>query len=128
MANILKEKYLRHLDIWTVTLKNIVSLLWKSLLGTRDLVDKGARWRVGDDKTIRIWEHRWLPTPHTYKVQTPILVLPAQATFSKLVKFLGEGQVWNAKIIKELFWEMKAKDILGIPLSNFGQEDNFSGA
>lgn len=68
VANILKEKYLRYWDIWSVRVKNLVSLLWKSLLGTRDLVDKGARWRVGDSKTIRIWEHRWLPTPRTYKV------------------------------------------------------------
>ena len=38
------------------------SFAWKSILWARHLIEKGARWRVGDGKSIRIFQDAWLPT------------------------------------------------------------------
>ena len=33
------------------------SYAWRSILG-RNVIQRGARWRVGDGKSINIWQHR----------------------------------------------------------------------
>ena len=38
------------------------SFAWKSILWERHLIEKGARWRVGDGQSIRIFQDAWLPT------------------------------------------------------------------
>lgn len=38
------------------------SYAWRSILKGRDLILKGALWRVGDGKQIKIWRDNWLPT------------------------------------------------------------------
>ena len=34
---------------------------WKSILKGRDVILKGALWRIGDGKRVRIWGDNWLP-------------------------------------------------------------------
>ena len=34
---------------------------WRNLLMGRNVLQKGARWRVGNGRTIKIWQHRWIP-------------------------------------------------------------------
>ena len=38
------------------------SYAWRSILHGRDVILKGALWRVGDGKQIKIWGDNWLPT------------------------------------------------------------------
>ena len=37
------------------------SYAWKSILKGRDVILKGALWRIGDGKRVRIWGDNWLP-------------------------------------------------------------------
>ena len=37
------------------------SYAWKSILQGRDVILDGACWRVGNEKSIKIWQHHWLP-------------------------------------------------------------------
>ena len=36
---------------------------WKSILKGREVIKKGAQWRVGNGKNILIYQDRWLPDP-----------------------------------------------------------------
>jgi hypothetical protein len=36
------------------------SYAWQSIIKARDVIQKGAVWRVGDGRSIRIWNQRWL--------------------------------------------------------------------
>ena len=38
----------------------------------RKLLQEGMSWRVGDGKSIKIWHDRWLPSPTTYAIQSPV--------------------------------------------------------
>ena len=41
------------------------SYAWKSILIGRDVIQRGASWKVGDEKKkIRIWQVHWLPKKH----------------------------------------------------------------
>ena len=50
-----------------------VSYAWKSILKGRDVISRGAVWRVGDGKQIRIWGDNWLPLKNKAKVTSPVL-------------------------------------------------------
>lgn len=37
----------------------------------REVIQKGAIWRVGDGASIKVWDHRWLPDMSNSKVLSP---------------------------------------------------------
>ena len=39
------------------------SFAWKSILKGREVIQKGAKWRVGNGENILIYQDRWLPAP-----------------------------------------------------------------
>lgn len=45
--------------------KNILqgSHLWK--------YNWGLKWNIGNGKKVKVWKHRWLPTPESFKVVSP---------------------------------------------------------
>ena len=47
------------------------SYAWRSILQVRDVIDKGAIWRVGNRESIDIWNHWWLPDPTHSKIISP---------------------------------------------------------
>ena len=49
------------------------SYAWKSILKGRDVISRGALWRVGDGKQIRIWGDNWLPIKNNAKITSPVL-------------------------------------------------------
>ncbi len=45
----------------------------------------GLRWKVGSDEKIKVWHDKWLPSPSTYKVISPIKSLEDGATVDQLI-------------------------------------------
>ena len=45
-----------------------LSYAWRSIWQSLEVIRRGVRWRVGNGKSIHIWEDWWLPTPSTHKV------------------------------------------------------------
>ncbi|MCI24538.1 F-box protein, partial [Trifolium medium] len=48
------------------------SYAWRSILSAKDVLDKGARWRVGNGASIKIWKDKWLPNQAGFKVWSPV--------------------------------------------------------
>lgn len=44
------------------------SILWQSLLWGRELVKRGAQWRVGDERTILVKKDHWLPRTSSFRL------------------------------------------------------------
>jgi len=44
---------------------------WRSILQAREVIEKGAIWRVGNGQLIDVWQHRWLPEPNNNKIISP---------------------------------------------------------
>ena len=40
------------------------SYAWKSILHCRDVIKRGACWRIGNGRDVQIWQHTWLPRKH----------------------------------------------------------------
>lgn len=121
VATIFKEKYCKNENIMSIKAKGHKSLVWKSILAARDLIERGLRWRVGDGKKIKIWEDRWLPSRGSFKIQSPNKILPRSAIVKDLIQ--DADPVWKVELINLIFWEEEAKIILGIPLVSAHLED-----
>ena len=50
------------------------SYAWQSILKGRDVLLKGARWRVGSGESISVWLDAWLPSLEHPRIQSPIVV------------------------------------------------------
>ncbi|XP_075507646.1 putative mitochondrial protein AtMg00310 [Primulina tabacum] len=62
VARVLKARYFRHQNIIDAGLGSNPSYLWRSLLWSRPLLDKGLCWHVGDGAKIAVKGDRWIPS------------------------------------------------------------------
>jgi hypothetical protein len=69
VARVFKEKYYPHASFQNSVLGNRPSYAWRSVHASQSLLQAGMMWRVGDGRSIKIWEDRWIPSPSTYSIQ-----------------------------------------------------------
>ena len=96
------------------------SFAWKSILNAREVIGKGARWRVGDGSSINIWNHRWLDFTGGGKIVSPKLN-PSLSTVNDL--FIPGTKAWNKELIEQNFLPWEAERIQSIPVSHFPMDD-----
>lgn len=73
----------------------------------------GLIWRVEDGASIKIWGDKWLLTPTSYAVQSPVRVLDREARVKKLID--EEINCWKVSLIKEIFNEEEVSSICSLP-------------
>ena len=72
-------------------------------------------WRVGNGKSIKIWQHHWLPQKHLTKVLSLMVETMEKATVDCLI---DEGtRTWNVEMVDEIFAPQEAKEIKNIHLA-----------
>ncbi|KAK9983282.1 hypothetical protein SO802_032807 [Lithocarpus litseifolius] len=86
----------------------------------RDVISNGARWRIGDGKDIRIWQHRWIASSGSGKVLSPRL---DQSLDVVQDLFIPGTKTWDSEIIDRLFLPWEAESIKSIPLSDHQHSD-----
>ncbi|KAK7287076.1 hypothetical protein RIF29_00094 [Crotalaria pallida] len=62
MACTLKAKYFRRCPVLVAKKNQRASYTWSSIFNSKDIIEVGSIWKVGDGKQIHIWEHKWIPT------------------------------------------------------------------
>lgn len=68
VARVLKENYFKDVGVMEASIKRNASYMWKSILAAKELVKEGSRWKVGSEKTIKIWGDKWLTSPLTFEL------------------------------------------------------------
>ena len=101
-------------------LKN-ASWIWQGLMGTRSLIDKGLIRRIGNGRSISIWEHNWIPGATTGKSTSS---KPLNCDL-KMVNELICHKRWNRNITFRIFNNNDAERILNIPPSLSGRVDSY---
>lgn len=77
-------------------------------------MEKGLGWRVGDGRSISIWNDSWLlGFGQSQHVHSPMTTMAYWA--SDLI--LSDSARWDSTLVRTLFIEPKANCILSIPLS-----------
>jgi hypothetical protein len=100
---VLKAKYFPNETFMNAKVPNNASFTWRSIMWAQQVIEKGTRWRVGDGEDIQIWKDRWLPSPTTFKVITPVPGLLGDARVSELIT--QDPICWNIPLIDSLFME-----------------------
>ena len=90
------------------------SFAWRSILQARDVINKGAVWRVGNGESIKIWEHKWL-----LELSNSFVVSPRFDIEVSFVKdlFVASRRVWDLGLVHRLFLPWEAKLIQRILVS-----------
>ena len=102
-GKVLKEKYFQNSSFLESNLERIPSYAWCNIWNGKSILMEGMIWQVGDGKTIRIWEDRWIPSTSTNRIQSPNFSFPSNAWVDELIDY-GK-RWWNVQILQELFSE-----------------------
>ena len=78
-------------------------------------VKQGLWWRIGNGEHVRVWGDKWLPTPSTYKVNSPRMFMHGQTMASELID--KENASWKTEVVDAMFLPHEAEVIKNIPLS-----------
>jgi hypothetical protein len=112
---IMKAKYFFNCTILEAKLGSRPSLAGRSILASKDLIQNGVIWRIGNGNDVRIWGEKWLLTPSSFSVQTPRSAHSENMKLSDLIDM--EERQWNRPLISSLFLPEEAAAIFNIPLS-----------
>ena len=93
----------------------------KSILKARKVIQLGARWRIGDGSSVKIFKDSWLPNVHSGRVLSPVFVLSEDATVDRLLD--SKSQWWNTNLVDTIFIPSEAQKIKSIPVCHFAQKD-----
>lgn len=98
VAQVLKAKYYPRAYFLESDLGSHPSFAWRSIWKAKELLQEGLVWRVGDGTSINIWGERWIPSPTTYSIQSPVRILPSNAKVSSLIEW--EKRCWNVPLLQ----------------------------
>lgn len=84
-------------------------------MAAKDIVEKGARWVIGNRKRVHIWDDRWIPTPDSFKVVSPRSPSNERVMISSLID--KDRRSWDVAKVNNTFLPFEAQVILGIPIS-----------
>jgi len=111
---ILEAKYFPNCSILDAGFGHRPSLTWRSILGVRDLVKRGARWLIGNGHNISVWSNLWCPGPYSFKLVHTSTALNSSWKVANLIDYnLGS---WKESVVKASFIPCNAKLILSISL------------
>ena len=101
------------------------SYAWRSILKGREVLKKGARWRVGNGKDISIWSDAWLPFISTPRVSNPMGIEFPEMRVNSLIN--GQTRNWDVDLLQALFKPEEVQLIQGISLGDVSTRDRMIG-
>ncbi|KAH1055992.1 hypothetical protein J1N35_034057 [Gossypium stocksii] len=120
-AKVLKAKYYPQSNFLEAWLGNIPSFTWKSIWASKELLQDGLCWRVGNGKEISIWNDCWIPR---------IDIISRQGNTNneelKLVSDLidSSSKKWKTNLVHNTFQNRIAERILQTPLTETDHADS----
>ncbi|KAK6132895.1 hypothetical protein DH2020_033375 [Rehmannia glutinosa] len=111
MARTLKGRYAKYSDFLDAPLGSNPSYIWRSLYWCKSILKKGLCWRVGDGKSIKIFQDCWLPS---WKEKLPS-TFNSGSSLVRVSELILNGS-WNEHLIHNSFLPVVAQEIISLPL------------
>ena len=118
---VFKMKFFPHCSIWEAQESSSGSHAWHSILKGRDVLLKGARWRVGCGEDISIWNDAWLPSQEHPRVLSDIVPGFEDSRVADLINL--STRTWDVNLVHGLLSPDEAALVLSIPLRRTPVED-----
>jgi hypothetical protein len=100
-ARVIKEKYFPEKSFLEASLGSRPSYIWRSLWTAKPLLQEGLIWKVGDGTNINIWGDRWIFSPHSNSIQSPVRILNNDAKVAEIID--QDSGWWNIPLIEQIF-------------------------
>ena len=104
-----KARYFPTCSFMEVGLGSNPSFVWCSLLEARELIRTATVWKVGDGRSIKLDDHRWLPHPPKFQPNANM-----DLTVSDL--FDPSTKQWHTQVFHTTFMPFIVEDIQWINL------------
>jgi hypothetical protein len=115
LYRVLQAKYFPSSSILDIRCSHRASFAWRSILKSRTVIQKGARWRIGRGTSVSIWRDKWIPPPSSGLPLSPPNLLDAETRVSSLIQH--SSGTWDSSLIDQIFLPGDAELIKSIPLS-----------
>ena len=102
-----KALFFPNCSIMEVKESSTGSYAWRSILHGREVLLRGCRWRVGNGRSVHIWQSIWLPRKHPTKVISPITDSMADERVEILIDEATHR--WNHSVIDGVFISKEAE-------------------
>ena len=119
---IFKARFFPHCSFMEAKESTTGSYAWRSILKGREVIKMGSRFRVGNGKNIKIWQHHWLPIKHPPFVTSPIIESMVDATVDCLID--QNTRKWDAEMLEGVLIPAEAELAMKIPLARSQFEDS----
>ncbi|CAL5362034.1 unnamed protein product [Camellia sinensis] len=114
VARVFKARYFPQTSFLNAVVGSNPSFTWRSIVGSRSLLNAGLRWRVGNGASISVKNDKWVPRPHSFKVILPPSTLSDDARVCDLID--SEKGAWHDEMLTQNFLGMDVEAIRCIPL------------
>lgn len=113
VGRVFKAKYYPQSNFLDANLGRNPSYVWRSILESQTLLKRGARWRIGDDRSIPIINQPWLADLENPFITSQHIAL-REVTVHNLFK--TNSREWDGDIINDLFDDRDREAIKNIVL------------
>ena len=111
---VFKARFFPHCSILEAPYSSTRSKPWHSILKGRDLLLKGARWRVGSGEAISVWNDAWLPSTTHPRIEAQVVPGFEDLKVSALID--PAMKKWDLNMLNGLFTTQEVELISSIPL------------
>ncbi|XP_058732849.1 uncharacterized protein LOC131604425 [Vicia villosa] len=122
VGKVLKGRYFPKCSIDSCGIGYNPSYAWRSIIGAREVVQRGACWRIGNGEKVNILKDRWIPKNTGFKVQPGGINVEDSARVCDIID--RDNRCWKIEDIQSMFNSEDAMKITSIPLSVHPDEDN----
>ncbi|KAA3469396.1 reverse transcriptase [Gossypium australe] len=120
LAKVLKARYYPKTNFLSAKVGSYPSFTWRSICVARELIADGLLWRIGNGRSVNIWNDPWVPGPG----RSWLSVQNISTHWSTVNQLIDEHSfTWKEDIIYKLVDCDQAKRILSIPLARSDAED-----
>ena len=119
--HVLKEKFFPNTSVMVAKIPANSSYAWKSIMKGRNVIKRGAKWRIGLGRSVHISGENWLLNLSHPKVLSP----PVKGRGVSLVADLIDPafKEWKVNVIDNLFYDFEAAIIKNMHLCKNIQDD-----
>lgn len=112
---VFKSRYYPRTSIREAKLGYIPIYAWRSILGAKDLTNRGSRWRIGNGQKVNILGDKWISALASFKIHEHVNGIGEEAKDSELIN--KDLRCWKKEYIQGCFGPMVTSNICSIPLT-----------